>query len=51
MTNAQDAGRWFIDLEWLEEHNRSFLVLAVGCLCPACRERLKEGGGQSRRLS
>jgi hypothetical protein len=34
--------RWFIDLEWLEQHGRSFSVLATGCLCPACREHLEE---------
>ncbi|GAI17594.1 unnamed protein product, partial [marine sediment metagenome] len=37
MTNDQPVGRWFIDLDWLEQNNRSFLVLAQGCLCPKCR--------------
>lgn len=41
MGDGQPAERWFIDLEWLEQHNRSFLVLATGCLCPDCRERLE----------
>lgn len=35
--------RWFIDLEWLERNGRSFSVLARGCLCPDCRQRLEEG--------
>jgi len=43
MGDEQPAERWFIDLEWLEQHDRSFLVLATGCLCPDCREQL-EGG-------
>lgn len=35
--------RWFIDLDWYRQNNRSFLALAQGCLCPECGERLKEG--------
>jgi len=46
MTNDQPGPRWFIDLDWLEQNNRSFLVLARGCLCPKCRERLGEGKGK-----
>ena len=34
--------RWFIDLDWYQQNNRSFLVLARHCLCPKCREQLKE---------
>jgi len=43
MSNEQPGPRWFIDLDWLEQHNRSFFALAQGCLCPKCRERLKVG--------
>ena len=43
MTNHQPVERWFIDLDWLEQNNRSFLALAQGCLCPKCTKRLKEG--------
>ena len=32
---------WFIDLDWHQRSNRSFLALAQGCLCPKCQERLK----------
>jgi hypothetical protein len=46
MTNDQPAGRWFIDLAWLEQNNRSFLALAQGCLCPKCGERLEKGKKQ-----
>jgi len=46
MTNDQPGPRWCIDLDWLEQNNRSFLVLARGCLCPKCRERLGEGKGK-----
>ena len=35
--------RWFIDLDWYQKNNRSFLALAQGCLCPKCGERLQEG--------
>jgi hypothetical protein len=35
----QPAERWFIDLEWFPQSNRSFLALAQECLCPACRQR------------
>jgi hypothetical protein len=43
MSNDQSAARWFIDLDWLEQHHRSFLVLAQDYLCPQCRQRLEEG--------
>jgi len=46
MTDDQPVGRWFIDLDWLEQNNRSFLALAQGCLCPKCRERLEKGKGE-----
>ena len=39
MTNAESTQRWFIDLAWLEQHNRS--LLAQGCLCPKCAKKLK----------
>jgi len=43
MTNEQPQPFWFIDLDWLEQNNRSFFILAQGSLCPRCRERMKEG--------
>ena len=46
MASDQPAGRWFIDLDWLEQNNRSFLALARGCLCSKCTKRLKEGKGE-----
>ena len=39
----QISPRWFIDLDWYQQNNRSFFVLAQSCLCPKCHERLKEG--------
>ncbi len=39
----QGGQHWFIDLEWCEQNDRSFLILAQGCLCPRCREQLKAG--------
>jgi len=43
MDNGQPGQRWFIDLAWLEQCERSFFALAQGCLCPKCHERLKGG--------
>jgi hypothetical protein len=43
MTDAKLAQRWFIDLDWLEQHNRSFLALAQGCLCSKCTKKQKVG--------
>jgi hypothetical protein len=44
MADEQAAGRWFIDLDWLERNNRSFAVLARSCLCHACHQRFWGGG-------
>jgi len=33
--------RWFIDLDWYQQNNRSFLILAQARLCPSCSEKLK----------
>ena len=42
-TNINQARpRWFINLAWYQQNNRSFLTLAEGRLCPKCRERLGE---------
>jgi hypothetical protein len=37
----QVSQRWFIDLDWHQQSNRSFVVLAQGRLCPKCQKRLK----------
>jgi len=37
----QVSQRWFIDLDWHQQNNRSFLALAQSCLCPKCQEQLK----------
>jgi hypothetical protein len=42
MTDAESTQRWFIDLAWLEQHNRS--LLAQGCLCPKCAKKLTGEG-------
>ena len=42
----QPRPRWFIDLDWLQQNNRSFSVLAQSCLCPKCYERLKVEKGE-----
>ena len=33
--------RWFIDLDWFQQNDRSFSALAQSCLCSECRERSK----------
>ncbi len=41
-TNTNQASpRWFIDLDWHQQSNRSFFALAQGRLCPKCQEQLK----------
>jgi len=37
----QPKPRWFIDLDWYQQTNRSFFLLAESYLCSKCRERLK----------
>ena len=32
---------WFIDLDWYQQNNRSFPVLAQSYLCPKCCKRLE----------
>ena len=45
--SEQSRPRWFIDLDWFAQNSRSFPTLAWECLCPACRERLKMGQGET----
>ena len=42
ITAEQISPRWFIDLSWYQQSNRSFLAMAQSCLCSRCREKLKE---------
>ena len=42
----QAKPRWFIDLDWYQPNNRSFLALAQRQLCSKCRKRLKAGEGE-----
>jgi len=46
----QARPRWFIDLAWYQQNNRSFLTLAEGRLCPKCRDRLGEREGLAEEL-
>jgi len=43
----QPQPRWFIDLDWYQQNNRSFLSLAQHCLCPKCNKRLKIEKGKT----
>lgn len=43
MVEAEQVKRYFIDLAWLEQHNRSLLALAQGCLCSKCLKKQKSG--------
>ena len=40
---AQTKSHWFIDLDWYQQSNRSFLALAQHCLCSKCKKRLTKG--------
>jgi len=37
----QPESRWDIDLDWFQQNNRSFFLLAQDSLCPKCRKELK----------
>ena len=38
--------RWFIDLDWYQQNDRSFFLLAERYLCSKCRKRLKVDKGE-----
>ncbi len=42
----QPEPRWFIDLDWFQQNNRSLFALVQSHLCPKCRDRLKGGKGE-----
>jgi len=44
--------RYFIDLSWYQENNRSFSAIAKSRMCPACQNRLTEEreGAEARDL-
>ena len=39
---SQPEQRWFIDLEWYQSTNRSFITLVQACLCPKCKRRMQK---------
>ncbi len=41
IATEQVRPRWFIDLDWFQQNDRSFSTLAQSCLCSECRERSK----------
>lgn len=40
----QTKTRWFIDLDWYQQNNRSFPTLAQNYLCSKCRKKLDAKG-------
>ena len=40
ISTDQPKPRWFIDLDWYQQNNRSFSALAQGYLCAECRKKL-----------
>ena len=38
----QPEQRWYIDVEWYQANNRSFVTLAQTCLCSKCKKRLQK---------
>jgi len=41
ISTNQVSPRWFIDLDWYQQNNRSFFALTQNCLCPKCQKKLK----------
>ncbi len=39
--NEEADPRWFLDIDWYQQNNRSLFTLAQHCLCYNCRERLE----------
>jgi len=44
--NEQTEEYWFVDIDGYEENDRSFSILAAGCLCSKCRKKLKADTGE-----
>jgi len=44
MSELEDL-TYFVDLDWFQESDRSFVVIAQHCLCPDCKERLASEPG------
>ena len=44
--NNQPKPRWFIDLDWYQQNNRSLSVLVQDYLCPKCRKQLGAEKGE-----
>ncbi|MFQ5996183.1 MAG: hypothetical protein ACE5KP_00975 [Dehalococcoidales bacterium] len=44
ISNDQPKPRWFIDLDWLQQNNRSISDLTQGYLCAKCRKQLLAEG-------
>ena len=42
----QPRPRWFVDLDWFQQNNRSLFALVQGCLCPKCRKQLGAEKGE-----
>ena len=47
-STEQVAPRYFIDLDWYQQNNRTFSALAYSCLCQKCQKQLKAGNGDAR---
>lgn len=43
ISTDQPSPRWFIDLDWYQQNNRSLFALAQGGLCHKSREQLAAG--------
>jgi len=40
ISTDQPKPRWFIDLDWYQQNNHSFTILAQDCLCAKCNKQL-----------
>ena len=52
MTNESWAAKWFVNLDWFTENNRSITPLLLDRLCPDCRKQYKseKGGMNPKKL-
>jgi len=46
-STEQPKPRWFIDLDWYQQNNRSISALAQGYLCAKCRKQLDAEGKET----
>lgn len=41
ISTEQSGSKWFIDLSWFQQNNRSFIAITKDRLCAKCRDQLE----------